>query len=427
MKRIVDFVIKHPISITALVCFLFYFLPFKPKPFGDGEYHEGTIQLIDYIVNGFDGNVRVDKGLFTLFYYFVPYSFAYVFHSDTLYYLFGIIFNSVVTCFAIKYLFASLDLMNFSIKSKFWVIVVMTLFPIHVYYAYGILAESAAFLAVTLFIYSWVKITTNSTSVKYFLILALSMMMLEGTRPNLLPFLVLFLLYVLITKIEWKNKIIFISTLVLMLFLLTTVESKINNTDRVYKKDMFRNQLLWSRFELRDEPFNWLPQHGQDEFASSDYRNNLLKRKELDSICDANKQDKTTYFINWVTNDIIDNPGLTVRQYVLKFFQSQSFIISPLMKSNKSNFVKYGVHIYINSINYVLVLTSLWAMFLLVRNKEYQLFFPILFLWGSSLVFVFLFHSEQRYMFPMRPVLMFLFAYFVNYYYHGKSLSVVVS
>ncbi|NTV84658.1 MAG: hypothetical protein HGA23_10220 [Bacteroidales bacterium] len=43
-----------------------------------------------------------------------------------------------------------------------------------------------------------------------------------------------------------------------------------------------------------------------------------------------------------------------VHENVLKFFQSQSFIISPLMKSNKSNFVKWSIHIYINAINYLL-------------------------------------------------------------------------
>ena len=212
-----------------------------------------------------------------------------------------------------------------------------------------------------------------------------------------------------------------------MMILLAAIETKINNTDGAFKKDIFRRHLLWSRFELRDDPFNWLPQDGQKEFATSDYLNNLEKRKELDSICDARNLDKTTYYIKWVAKDIIHNPILTLRQYGLKFFQSQSFFISPMLKYNKNNWVKYGVHIYINGINYLLILFSIGSVFILAREKKYQILLPLLLLWGWSLLYVFIFHSEQRYMFPMRPVLVFLFAYFVNHYYNGKQLPKAVS
>jgi hypothetical protein len=427
MKRIFDFVVKHPVGITALFCLVFYFLPFKPKPFGDGEYHEGTIQLIQYIINGFQGDVRIDKGLFPLFYYLPPYSLAYVFHNDTVFYVFGIVFNCIISCWSIKYLFASFDLLGFSNMSKFWSVVILNLFPIHIYYAMGILAESAAFFGVSLFLYAWLKITkNNSNSVKNILCLSFSLVIMSGTRPNLLPFLLFFLVYFLTLKIESKNKMIFILSLGLMMFTITLIEKNINTTDGAFKKDIFRKHLLWSRFELRDEPFNWLPQHGQGKFASSDYLHNLEKRKELDSICNADNLDKTTYYIKWVANDIISNPVLTLRQYGLKFFQSQAFIISPLMKSNKSNWMKYGIHIYINAVNYILILFAIGSIFVLARKKKYQILLPLLLLWCWSLLYVFIFHSEQRYMFPMRPVLVFLFAYFVNHYYNRRQIRKIV-
>lgn len=423
MKRIIDFVAKNPVLITALVCFLFYFLPFKPKPFGDGEYHEGTLQLIQYIIDGFQGNVRIDKGLFTLFYYLIPYSLGFIFHNDTVFYLFGVAFNSIITCWAVKYLFASFDVMGFSNRSKFWSLIVLNLFPIHVYYAMGILAESAAFFGVSLFVYAWLKITANTNSLKYYLLLSFSLLIMSGTRPNLLPFLVLFSLYFLTLKMEFKKKMVFISSLGLMVVLLTLGEKILSTNDGAFKKDIFRKHLLWSRFELRDEPFNWVPQHGEKDVASSDYLNNLAKRAELDSICDANKWDKTAYYVNWVKNDIVQHPLLTLRQYSLKFFQSQSFIISPLIRSDKSDWIKYGVHIYINGINYILIVVALCAMYLLVKTRKEKLFYPFLLLWGWSLIYVFVFHSEQRYLFPVRPVLLFLFAYYVNYYFDRKDAN----
>lgn len=428
MKRIIDFVAKYPFAITALVCFIFYFLPFKPKPFGDGEYHDGTIQLIQFVLNGFQGEVRVDKGLFTLFYYFIPYATVFYFKNQMLFYISGIVFNSIMLCLGVKYLIKSFDLLHFTNKSKFWALVVLNLFPIQSYYAMGILAEVGSFFAVCLMVYFWIKIVSSQSKSEIdFVLLAFSLMMLVGFRPNLLPFTLLFLIYLVVLKINLKHKIIFVGSLVFLLAFLSFAEKSLSSSDGEFKKEVFRKQLLWSRFELRDEPFNWLPQHGLDGFESSDYLNNLAKRRELDSICDANKLDKTTYYIHWVATDIIHNPGLTARQYGLKFFQSQSFIISPLIKSNKSNWIKYGVHIYINGVNYVLIFISIATIVVLIRQKKYRIVIPFVLLWTWSLLYVFIFHSEQRYMFPMRPVLVFLFAYFINYYYDRKLLQEEVS
>ena len=417
MRKIIGFAIKYPVAITALLCLVFHFLlPFKPKPFGDGEYHEGTIQLIQYVLNGFEGSIRVDKGLFTLFYYLIPYAMAFSFHSESVFYLMGVTFNCIVVCLAMRYLFKTFTYLKFSEKSRFWALLLLCLFPIHIYYAMGILAETAAFFAVALFVYAWVRLTGDGQRLKYAALLSFSLLILVGTRPNLAPFVIVFLLYLLILKQPWKAKLVAVSGVILPMLLLGFFERKVNQADENFKKTAFRNQMLWSRFELRDEPFNWLPQHGQDKFASSDYLNNLKKRRELDSIAQAQNIDKTEYYLTWVKNDILENPGLTLRQYGLKFFQSQSFIISPLMKSNKSNFVKFGIHGYINLINYTLLIFALIGMYRLAAEKNYVLFFPFLFLWGWSLLYVFIFHSEQRYMFPVRPMLVFLLAYTLNRY-----------
>jgi hypothetical protein len=288
----------------------------------------------------------------------------------------------------------------------------------------GILAEAGSFFAVCMLVYFWIKITTDKLcAITDFVLLALTIAVLTGFRPNLLPFVILFVIYLFVIKINSHYKFIFATTLISAIALLGFAEKALNNSDGEFKKVVFRNQLLWSRYELRDDPWNWLPQDGQKEFATSDYLHNLEKRDELDSICVANNLDKTSYYIRWVANDIIQNPIVTLRQYGLKFFQSQTFVISPVMKYNQNTVVKWGIHIYINSINYVLVFFSMAAVVVMWRQKKYQIMMPFLLLWGWSLVYVFIFHSEQRYMFPMRPVLLFLFAYFVNYYFKGDSLS----
>lgn len=413
MKKIIDFAIKNPVLITALLCVVFYFLPFKPKPFGDGQFHTGTQQLIEYILNGFQGNINIDKGFLTLFCYLIPYSIVYAFHNDDLFFYSGVIFNCLFVCLAVYYLFKTFSLLQFTDKAKFAVLLLMSLFPIHIYYAMGILGEAFGFFASTMMIYFWVKHYNGIAQKRDYLFLALSIVLLYGIKPSMLPFTFVMTLYFLMLKTPKVNKLYFaLGIAFIPIFIL--VERSLDDSNFEFKNRVFRNQILWSRYELRDEPFNWLPQHGQDKFASGDYLNNLKKRHELDSICKVNNYDRTAYFIQWVKNDILSNPGLTARQYSLKFFQAQSFIISPLMKSDKSKAVKYGIHIYINAINYVLVFTGLFALYRLFRRKKYLLFFPFLFFWGWGLLYVFVFHSEQRYMFPVRPLLIFLFAYWVS-------------
>lgn len=423
MKKIIDFITKHPVLITALVCFLFYFLPFKPKPFGDGQFHSGTQELIQFILNGFQGSIHIDKGFLTLFCYLIPYSLVYFLHNDHLFFISSLIFSCVLVCYSVYLIFKTLDILKINDKTKFITLILLCIFPVHIYYAMGVIGEVFAFFAVSVFVYNWMKITqlkTNS-SINY-VYLALSLILLYGIKPTMIHFILFFSVYLLFLKIKKINKIIFM-IFILMIPILVIIERKMDTSDFEFKKTVFRNHILWSRFELRDEPLNWLPQHGRDGFESSDYLHNLAKRKELDSICEVNKLDKTNFYIHWVINDIIDNPLLTLRQYTLKFFQSQSFIISPLMKSNKSNFIKYGIHIYINTVNYVLILLSLWAMYLLLKNKDYRLFIPFLMFWVCGLAYVFVLHSEQRYMFPIRPMLIILFAYAVNQYLLDKKLN----
>lgn len=422
MKRLIDFAVKNPILITALLCVVFYFLPFKPKPFGDGQFHTGTLQLIEYLLNGFQGNINIDKGFLTLFCYLIPYAIVYAFRDNHLFFISGVVFNCLFICLSVFYLFKAFTILKFTDKAKFYVLVLMSLFPIHIYYAMGIIGEAFGFFASSLLIYFWTKHYAGIAQKADYFRLALSLVLLYGIKPNMLPFVFVMTLYVLVLKVPKASKIYFAMGMALVpVFIL--VERSLDNSNFEFKNRVFRQQLLWSRFELRDEPFNWMPQHGQDKFASNDYRNNLKKRNELDSICIANNYDRTAYYVQWVKNDILSNPGLTLRQYSLKFFQAQSFIISPLMKSNKSNTIKYGIHIYINAINYILLLVGLLAMVRLFLRKEYQLFFPFLFFWGWGLLYVFVFHSEQRYMFPLRPVLLFLLAYWITTYRSTKKIA----
>lgn len=414
MKKLADWAVRNPFWVTALTCIVFYLLPFKPKPFGDGDYHLGTIQLIDFIANGFSGNVMINKGFVTLFCYLPAYLVAYPFHSDAVYFACGVVFGCFFVCLAVKLLFDAFGLMGFSGRTKLIVLTLLSLFPVHVYYAMGIIGEAFAFFASAVFVYFLCRIYQGNALPKYYAALALSLILIYGMKPSMLPFVIVCAGYVLAVKSARRQKLTF-AAVMLLLPALIMLEQRLDHSGMEFKSRVFRYQILWSRYELRDEPLNWMPQHGQGAFASSDYMNNLKKRRELDSICETDQLEPTKYYIDWVKNDIFSNPGLTLRQYFLKFFQSQSFVISPLMKSDKPTAVKWGIHIYINLINLVLVLFGLAGLYRLFREKKYRIAFPLLFFWGWCLLYICFFHSEQRYLFVFRSGLIFLSAYMIDY------------
>lgn len=72
---------------------------------------------------------------------------------------------------------------------------------------------------------------------QYYLLLSFSLVIVTGTRPSLLPFLVLFSLYFLTMQSEWKNKIIFISSLAFMMLALALVEKKSTTQMGLQKND----------------------------------------------------------------------------------------------------------------------------------------------------------------------------------------------
>jgi hypothetical protein len=413
-----------PLLATSVISVLFIFLPFKPKPFGDGEYHEGAKLLIQYVLNGFDGPIRIDKGLATVLYYTIPYSLVYFLKSETTFYYAGVVFNIITILIGTFYLLRTLYFLNISTSTVYLTTILLLVFPIHIYYSMGILAEPPAFALVSIFFYFWTRTTHwDSSPLKNYTLIGLIIGLLISIRPNLLPFAILFLIFSFFKIKKLKNYIITTFTFVITLISLGFIESRINTVSADFKEIVFRNQLVWSRFELRDEPFNWIPQHGINEYSSVDYLNNLEKRRELDSICETNNINKTSFFIKWTIKDIKENPLLTIRQYTLKFFQSQIFIISQLIRSNKNPMLKYGIHIAVNMVNLIVLILAVMGIIELFKKRNYGLLIPILLLWSWLFIYICIFHSEQRYMFPLRPLLFILAAVKIESIYLGKRFK----
>ena len=77
------------------------------------------------------------------------------------------------------------------------------LFPIHIYYAMGILGEAFGFFAIASFVYLWIKIIyTHDYSSKDFFYLGLSLVLLYGIKPIMIPFIGVFMVYLFFCKFK---------------------------------------------------------------------------------------------------------------------------------------------------------------------------------------------------------------------------------
>lgn len=416
-------IIRNAGTITFLLCVLFYALPFKPKPYGDGEYHRGTLQLIDFIKNGFHGEVEVTKGLFTLLYYLIPYSFLQFFKSQKILWLGALVWNWLCVSWGVQLLFRSLRNLLVSDRILFGLFVLINLFPIHIYYSMGILSESAAFLLSSAFVYYLSELYHREVLPPTVpILLSVSLACFISVRPNFLPFAPLFLIAVPMMPVMLRMKGKIVLSFFMGLGMLVLLEKKMDHSDAEFKKFQLVKGFVWSRYELRNEPFNWLPQHGMDEYASEDYKNNLRKRVEIMQRCKEQHLDMQKEAFHWMMNDIKEHPGLFLHQCMLKYFQSQTFIITPLMKSHKSIWLKWGIHIYINLVNYLLLIGFFFSLWVYFKRKRNPKIFGLLFLfYATAFVTIFFLHSEQRYVFPTRPVLVYMMAYSMHLYFISKS------
>ena len=90
----------------------------------------------------------------------------------------------------------SFEIMNFSKKAKFYTLILLCLFPIHIYYAMGIIGEAFAFFAIASFVYLWIKINyAKEYSELDFVYLGLSLVLLYGIKPTMIPFIGVFMVY----------------------------------------------------------------------------------------------------------------------------------------------------------------------------------------------------------------------------------------
>ena len=132
--------------------------------------------------------ITIRKAPGPVFFYTPIYSLVPKNATDNDYWKYAVVFTFVILiiCMLLIYRIGSVF---FSKEIGLLGVLLFFLFPIHFYYAMGILAEVPAFFSMTLALYGWSKIHKNEYSKKGWVLFLLGSVFLILNRPNAILFL----------------------------------------------------------------------------------------------------------------------------------------------------------------------------------------------------------------------------------------------
>jgi hypothetical protein len=165
--------------------------------------------------------------------------------------------------------------------------------------------------------------------------------------------------------------------------------------------------VYFGRFQYRTEPWDWrfwdnLTRQGSNDYAAWVEGLAELKRKSIEEGIPL-----PSLLWGWVGNDIVEHPGLTIQMAGVRtlalhvtFINSQkpeAFKLGPF----KGWAAYMAFHVLVNAINFVLIVASLWFLFMRRSNlaANWALWAP----WLALLIFHAATYAEPRYLFPSRP------------------------
>jgi len=417
----IDFSTKRidwAIALISTLLMLFVLnLPFKANRFGDITFHEESKNLALFI----KGEVAADKVLITrapgpILFYTPAYLLAPVDATDDQLWVYGVVCTSVLMIISLLLIFR-VGTAFFSKEVGLLSVLLFFSFPIHCYYALGILAEIPAFFALALAIYGWTIAFYQPNTNRGWLLLVVGLWLLILNRPNAI--LILGVLLFVIGYSFFKSRIFyekygknlgitFLSVLLLGLGTSRLVNvingSKVNDS----QESLFYSVALQGRFQFREEPTDLRFWESDNRPDSKDYQNWIQCGKELDISITQSGRPFIEVYRNFIIQDMLTHPFYTIRQVLVRGFYGHINIISKVqprqfkMGPLQGEFGFWFFILLVNSIN-LLVLLGVSIFFIKEKKMiQYWIFWGI---WLGLLIFHSLTYMEPRYIFPAKVAL----------------------
>ena len=405
------------VLVSLLLMLLVSNLPFKANRYGDMNFHTESKNLALFI----KGKVSFDKVVITkapgpVLFYTPAYLLASSDATDDQLWLNAVVLLSILTTLSLLLIFR-IGCAFFSKEVGLLAVLLFFVFPIHCYYALGILAEIPAFFSLSLALYGWSIAYFEPNKKSGWLLLNFGLWLLIMNRPNTM--LLLGLLFVVIAYSYFKNKVFFekYGKKLIFTFLTLTLlsvgglqlakQTTLNKTGE-NQETLFYFVVHQGRFQFREEPLDFRFWDNDNRADSKDYQNWEKSRATLASEMTQTNQSFKQVYKEFVISDALAHPFWTVRQFFVKCLYGNLNIISKV-KPNEFQlgffvgaFGYWSFLLILNSIN-LIVLVGVGIFLFHEKNWiQYWIFWGIVL---SLLVFHGLTYMEPRYIFPSKVAL----------------------
>lgn len=407
-------------------------MPFKAKPFGDKDFHTEAKIIAKYMWGreSFE-SVSITKAPGPVLFYLIPYVAVGPDATNDQYWFAGIIWTGLFITMSLFLIKRAGNNFGNPLAGRISVILLL-LVPLQVYYSLGILAEGMAFFGCCMMIYGYSVVTKNDRILQLsdWWPFGVGIVLIILARPNIALLLPLSLLFVFwqiwVRKIPFFIKIAkqFFIVWTISVFILASISLLVkqlpNKRTTLNQEGYLGFVAVIGRFQFREEPWDWRFWDNDIRPDSKDYQNWQNKVAEIDTLSDGSEEMKYKNYIDYVVSDVIHHPFNAIKQFFIRAVFGHTLQVNSLDKSKfgvgllKGEWVYWSVHILLNTFNILILIFSIWYMF---TKGIFSNFGLIIIPWIALVLFHGFVYMEQRYLFPVRPVMILLASFFISTYF----------
>jgi hypothetical protein len=404
------------VLISFLLIIAVFNLPFKAKPFGDMTFHTEAQTLALYLKGATNySNVVITKAPGPVLFYAVAYLFAPLNATDHQLWFFGLFFNAIIAAISPLLLYRAAKLM-LSKEIALLTLLLIFIFPLHIYYSFAIMGETPAFFSLSLAIYGWALAYKKQRKLGW-LLLALGIWFLILNRPNalLLPALGISLAGFSFFFNKpffngWGRPLVLSMLLstIASFGILQMAKSITGNKVTTDQDFYFYYVAHQGRYEFREEPTDLRYWESNSRPDSKDYQDWKKHITILDQQMKATGKSFKEVYRDFLITDALEHPFWLTRQFFVKCMYGNLYFVNSVKPENfKLGLLhgKTGFWIVMFLINIANLLVLIGAVIFLVKEKQRMPFWIFWCAIAALLIFHGLTYMEPRYLFPSRAAL----------------------
>jgi hypothetical protein len=410
------------VILSAVMMLIVLNLPFKTKPFGDITFHEEAKNMALYLKGHLpDEKVMITKAPGPVIFYTIPYLLAPWDATDNQLWVYGAGFTGLIIMFSMFLIFKTAKTF-FCKEIGILSLILFFIFPIHYYYSLGIIGEVPAFFSFAVALYGWSKAYFNPKSKTGWLYIIVGFLFLILNRPNAM---LLFGVVALVLAYAWFRNKAFIAQYAKPMILsfaiigilgfgtLQTAKYITNKGGSDSQDNLFYFVAHIGRFQFREEPADFRFWDDSQRADSKDYQDWKKSGRELSATMAKTGKSYKQVYKEFLINDAIEHPWLFTRQFFVKCFFGNVYLINSITPENfKLGPVKgpAAFTFLISLINIVNVLIVVGIFIFLFTEENLLRFWPFWSIIAALLIFHCLTYMEPRYLFPSKAALYVLSA-----------------